>query len=68
MARMPEITGELQDEGTQEAENELYENQPAQGRVLRPLNKGRNLPGTIESPLLFRLIDYSGEGERAPPE
>ncbi|MHC4443969.1 MAG: hypothetical protein ACYTBZ_04070 [Planctomycetota bacterium] len=73
MARMPEIVGESQDSGPQLDENELNELTEADLTKIanlysRPISDQRQRSGIIESPLLIRLIDFSGEGERAPPK
>ena len=70
MPRMPEIVGESQD-----ADPHLEENRPAEpvGEQLWPRRTSRasreryRQSGIMVSPLVLRLIDFSGEGERAPP-
>ena len=70
MARMPEIMGESQDSGPELDENELTErNLTMIGNLnSRPNTDHCPKSGICESPLLIRLTDFSGEGERAPPK
>jgi len=67
MPRMPEIVGETQDSGPS-----LEENRSAESPRLRAVRgnayrQERRRPGIRVSPLVLRLIDFSCEGERAPP-
>jgi hypothetical protein len=61
---MPEITGERQ-----EVEHEPVETVPEQSRQETGISNQtyRDLTG-IGSPTRLRLNDFSGQGERAPPE
>ena len=71
MPRMPEIVGESQD-----TDPHLEENRPAEPveerlwprRTSRASRERYRQSGIMTSPLMLRLIDFSGEGERAPPE
>jgi hypothetical protein len=70
---MPEIVGESQDSGPKLDENEVNEfskNDLSKIANLysRPIKDHYPKPGIFESPLLIRLTDFSGEGERAPPK
>ena len=67
MPRMPEIVGESQDVAPG-----LDENRPAEGGPETPhprpvFRDVRTESGITRSPLVMRLTDFSGEGERAPP-
>ncbi|MBI4580254.1 MAG: hypothetical protein HY718_11165 [Planctomycetes bacterium] len=61
---MPEITGE------RAAEPEMAEAmvQPPAVEQDRTAPTGRESTGAFVSPMRLRLDDFSGEGERAPPE
>ncbi len=73
MARMPEIVGESQDSGPELDENRLNELTETELTIIsnlysRPIKDRCPKLGIFESPLLIRLTDFSGEGERAPPD
>ena len=66
MAGMPEIVGDSQDAALEAADelNESNEQRPVRSSQVTPWVLK---PGIHVSPLELRLIDFSGEGERAPP-
>ena len=66
MTGMPEIIGETRDEMLQPAE-ERSEESDLRSSEQRPPARVYIDPGTCVSPSRLRLIDFSGEGERAPP-
>ena len=67
MAGIPEIIGESQ-LGTLNPVRENTEGEIADRPVWRPYPLAVPTSGMIASPLWLRLHDFSGEGERAPPE
>ena len=67
MAGMPEIIGNRQDDCPDPAENVEQEEQ-FEEEEHNWAEEHLPHPGACESPLRMRLHDFSGEGERAPPE
>jgi hypothetical protein len=72
MPRMPEITGELQagaPEPRERAVNATAEiDENCRQVQLDQTSQFVHVPRTFESSTRYRLIDFSGLGERAPPE
>ena len=68
MPRMPEIMGESQDAEPVRGQDDLVETvRPIHAFPLRDAGRSHQR-GMVLSPLRLRLTDFSGEGERAPPQ
>ena len=68
MAGMPEIIGEEPEPPPRLTDNDVVEPEDGEGPQARRFAGHEAIPEACRSPLMLRLIDFSGGGERAPPQ